>query len=206
MHQFFTYGVGNEPIRQTALGQIPVDWTVMRLRELAEVRSGFTPLPSELKREGKQIPWVRASDLYQEYITKSARTIPESVTEPKNIRHAIRPINTVLLAVYGGPSTVGKTGLLKVEAATNQSVCCVFPDPEFLDPYYLLCYFTYIRSSWLRYAIGSRLNITMNIVKERLIPLPSIQVQQEIGNRLQPINAIIHDLEQEIATTQGGEI
>jgi type I restriction enzyme M protein len=195
-------------------GLFALDVENVRLGEYAAIGSGFTP-----EREGREhaekeraekkqakpeekeeeyAPWVKAGDLELEYVLEVGESLPKKFTEPDS-RRAIRPVGALLLALYGGTSTVGKTAVLAIPAVINQAVCCIQPREDMLNRDYLFCYLTYIRKRWGRYLRGSRQNINLLIVKKRLIPLPSIEQQQEIAAKLQPSNERIRVLKQEIA-------
>ena len=112
---------------------------------------------------------------------------------------AIQPVNTLLLALYGGASTIGKAAILGIRAATNHSVCCITPFNGAFDSEYLFCYLTYIRKSWMRYAQGSSQNIYLQVVKNRSIPRPDPKQQEKIVDELRPHNKRIRELKREIA-------
>jgi type I restriction enzyme, S subunit len=87
-----------------------------------------------------------------------------------------------MIAMYGGAGTIGKSGILGVEAATNQAVCCIEPNYEIFSPRYLLNYFIYFRPHWMRFAIGTRKdpNISKTTIINTQIPLPTPEEQNEI--------------------------
>jgi type I restriction enzyme S subunit len=160
----------------------------------------LTPKKAELKHDGQRVPWVKAGDLEQEFVLEVKGSIPEIITtnDPHSCR-AIRPVNTILLALYGGASTVGKTAILGIPAATNQSVCCISPFEDAFDSYYLFCYLTYMRKSWMSDTQGSRQNIYLQTVRSQSIPRPNLEQQREIAAELRPHNDKICELKRELA-------
>jgi len=89
----------------------------MCLSEFCRVGSGGTPSRSNLTRyyEGGNIPWVKSGELRESVITKTEEHITEAALKETNAR--IVPAGALLLAMYG--ATVGRLGILGVDAATN---------------------------------------------------------------------------------------
>ena len=88
------------------------------------------------------------------------------------------PVNTVLLAMYG--ATIGKVGILGVEAATNQACACGICS-EWVDYRFLFYYLQSQKSSFIRSGKGgAQPNISQTIIKQYDFPLPSLPEQQEI--------------------------
>ena len=96
------------------------EWVNSALGEVAEIKSGSTPLRSNpMFYENGNIPWVKTTDLNNSFIT---------YTEEKITTHAkarVNPPNSVLVAMYGGFNQIGRTGLLALPAATNQALSCL---------------------------------------------------------------------------------
>lgn len=199
MQHLFAHGTRDEPRKQTDIGEMPQSWSIVRMSELGHIQSGGTPLRNRLDYFGNEISWVKTLDL-NEGLVKSTE---ESITNMgfQSIRGKLRPVNTVMVAMYGGAGTVGKTGILGVPATTNQAVCCIEPNPEKYDPYYLLHYLVLIRPLWMRLAIGTRKdpNISKGIIEQMQIPFPDLKQQHEIGEVLNSCDAKIASLRREVS-------
>lgn len=102
-------------------------WEIVRLGELAEIQSGGTPSRSSPEYYGGTIPWVKTLDLNE----REVRATEECITQAgfDSIRGRVPPSGTVMVAMYGGAGTVGKSGILGIAAVTNQAVCCIEPNP-----------------------------------------------------------------------------
>ena len=98
---------------------IPDSWEWVRLGELGEWCSGATPSRQHPEYFGGKIPWLKTGDLNDGYI----KEVPEYITDDgfKNSSTKINPIGSVLIAMYG--ATIGKLGILKIPATTNQACC-----------------------------------------------------------------------------------
>ncbi|HOM68046.1 MAG TPA: restriction endonuclease subunit S, partial [Brevefilum fermentans] len=169
---------------------IPIDpdWPLVKLGEVCETTSGGTPLRSITEYyEGGTIPWLRSGEVNRGYIEESELFITEMGLNNSSAK--IFPINTVLVAMYG--ATAGQVGLLKFESSTNQAICGILPNdqyiPEFLY-YFLLSkteYFVEISGG------GAQPNISQRIIKELLIPKPNISDQEKIVEALESERSVI---------------
>jgi len=93
------------------------------------------------------------------------------------------PRGTLLIALYG--ATIGKLAVLDIDAATNQAVCAIKPhDPEAV-PYLRLV----LRSKRAELIAagqgGAQPNISQGILRRLSIPLPPLDEQRQIVERLE---------------------
>ncbi|MDP1774468.1 MAG: restriction endonuclease subunit S [Methylobacter sp.] len=150
---------------------LPVGWTLTTLGQVCKTTSGGTPSRKFKEYFQGDIPWVKSGELpdnvistVEEYITKEALT---------NSSAKLFPEDTLLIALYG--ATVGKLGILKKTAATNQAVCAIFPKVD-LCTKYLFWYLRFIRSYLISQAVGgAQPNINQSILQNlpiHLAPLP----------------------------------
>ncbi|MFZ3150889.1 MAG: N-6 DNA methylase [Anaerolineaceae bacterium] len=170
---------------------IPIDssWPMVRLGDVCETTSGGTPLKSMTRYyEGGMIPWLRSGEVRQGYITKSKAFI--TAEGLKNSSAKIIPVNSVLIAMYG--ATAGQVGILKFESATNQAICAILPNLNFIPEF--LYYFLISKTRYLVSVSngGAQPNISQKIIKELLIPMPEISVQQSIATNLQNVQELIN--------------
>jgi type I restriction enzyme, S subunit len=199
MAHLFTHGTRGESTKQTPIGEMPVSWEVRTFGELTDIQAGGTP--SRLKPDyyGGTIQWVKTLDLNDSVVVDTEEKITEAGLQ--SIRGDVRAPQTVMVAMYGGAGTVGKAGILGVFAATNQAVCCLMPNPDTFDSYWLLCYLLHIRPDWMRRAIGTRKdpNIGKGIIETHPVPLPPLDEQHAIADILRACDAKIAALERESA-------
>ncbi len=172
---------------KTIIDQISIYKHIL-IGEVFETSSGGTPLKKEESFfKNGTIPWIKSGEVSQGFIYRSE----ENITELGLINSSAKifPHNTVLVAMYG--ATVGQVGILKINAATNQAVCGIFPNdlmiPEFL--FYLL-------KSKRNYLIslsngGAQPNISQAIIRKLKIPLPPMEVQREIVEEIEGYQKII---------------
>ncbi len=83
------------------------------------------------------------------------------------------------MALYG--ATVGKLGVLGMDAATNQAVCAIFPDQS-CNRDYLFFFLLKERDALLQTSFGgAQPNINQEIVRQVLIPLAPLGEQKRIA-------------------------
>ena len=174
------------------------EWVEKKLGEVASIKSGSTPLRSNrLYFDEGDIPWVKTTDLNNSNIFDTE----EKITHHANAR--INPVDTVLVAMYGGFNQIGRTGYLKVPAATNQALSAISPSNDYLQPAYLHIWLNAKVNLWKRIASSSRKdpNITGSDVAAFPVAMPSIIEQSKIASflslideRISTQNKIIEEL------------
>lgn len=156
----------------------------VKLSELCSMQSGGTPSRGKTEYYGGTIPWSKISDLEKSNDGNIYKT-EEHITDEglKSINNRLFKEGTLLLAMYG---SVGKTAIAKIDLSTNQAILGInIKDENKLDIKYLRFWFTTIKEKLLNRAVGGTLqNISMGIVKDLEIPLPSLSTQQKIAEIL----------------------
>lgn len=163
-------------------------WDIVRLGDVCDTTSGGTPLKSnEEFYVPAEIPWINSGEVRNGEIFKASKYISKLGLEKSSAK--LIPANSVLVAMYG--ATAGQVGLLRFEATTNQAVCSILPsdkyNPKFL--YYILSSKT---ESLIQMSVGgAQPNISQGIIKNIQIPLPPLEVQEEIVKELDGYQAVI---------------
>lgn len=152
-------------------------WPMVRLGEICQTTSGGTPLKTKKEYyEDGNIPWLRSGEVAQGLIKGSELFITKKGLKKSFAK--IFPINTVLVAMYG--ATAGQVGLLKFKSSTNQAICGILPNKNFI-PEFLFMILKNMKSKIIRLAGGgAQPNISQKINKNLFIPLPPLEVQKEI--------------------------
>lgn len=164
------------------------EWKSSSLGDIASIRSGATPLRSNPEfHNGGNISWVKTTDLNNSFIFKTEECIT-SKSKPR-----INPEDSVLVAMYGGFNQIGRTGYLKMPAATNQAISVLNTDRKNVLPIYLLMWLNAKVDNWKRIASSSRKdpNITGSDVAIFPILYPRIKEQQKIADCLSSIDELI---------------
>ena len=167
--------------------EIPPSWAWVRLGNIGEWRSGATPNRQNVKYYQGSIPWLKTGDLNDAYITHVEETITELAT--KNTSAKIRPIGSVLMAMYG--ATIGKLGILSIPCATNQACCACIPFSGVSNKF-LFFYLLSQRKNFIdQGAGGAQPNISREKIIANLIPLPPLKEQQRIVKKIEQLFKIL---------------
>ena len=161
----------------TAAPVCPGDATkFFRLGDIARTASGGTPRRDRPDFYGGSIPWVKSGELRDGIVLATEEAITEAAIEGSSAK--VFPKGTVCVALYG--ATVGRVGVLGLDAATNQAVCGIFPSDRLRAEY--LRYFLFASRRLLVESSkgGAQPNVSQQIVRELRIPLPSTARQREI--------------------------
>lgn len=158
--------------------KIPSNWCWIRLENIAEWGSGGTPSRKRKEYYNGNIPWIKTGELNNGYIFNSEEKITELGL--KNSSAKLYPINTVIIAMYG--ATIGKVGILSIEATTNQACACAIVYKNILFKY-VFHYLIYQKEAFINKSKGgAQPNLSQEIIKKHEIPLPPIKEQQRIVN------------------------
>jgi len=174
------------------------EWSEKKLGDIAETTSGGTPDRKNQAFFGGSIPWVKSGELEDTFINDTK----EKIT-PEGLKHSaakLFPSGTLLMAMYG--ATVGKTALLKIEAATNQAVCAIFPRAGEAGTDFLRYALVYQRPEILKLRYGgAQPNISQQVVRNLVVPLPPLPEQRKIAAVLGLVQRAIEEQERLITLT-----
>lgn len=152
-------------------------WKYDRLGSLCKTGSGGTPLKSkkEYYKNGT-IPWLRSGEVNNRNIVGCDINITE--VGLNNSSAKLFPSRTVLIAMYG--ATAGQVGILNFACSTNQAVCGILPNENFV-PEFLYYFFLDFKNELISQAVGNaQPNISQAKIKDTLIPIISIEKQKQI--------------------------
>ena len=178
---------------------IKPDWEMIELGKICNIKSGSTPSRRNNKYFENGIhSWVKTLDLNNSYITETDEKITAEAI--KNSSCEILPVGTVLIAMYGGFNQIGRTGVLKIEAATNQAIAAILPNDKIL-PEFLNYIFIVMRDEWKKIANSTRKdpNITQQDVKNFKIPLPILEIQNTLVEQIEKERAAVESCKTIIA-------
>lgn len=165
------------------IGDIPDTWSLRKIKKIASTGSGGTPKSDIREYYDGGINWVCSLDLHEQSVSETKNTLSELGL--KNCASEIRPIGTVVMAMYGGSGTIGNSGILRTPCATNQAICCIMFGDKII-PDYGFYYIRAIRPYWMIYAVGTRKdpNISQAVVSEMPMVVPSLEEQKCIVRHL----------------------
>ena len=140
---------------------IPESWCWCRLGEIGDWKAGSTPSRSNPELYNGNIPWLKTGDLTDGDINEIPECISEKALESCSMR--LNPIGSVLIAMYG--ATIGKLGILKIEATTNQACCACVPYNGIYNKYL----FYYLMSQKKDFTEKAEGGAQPNISREKLV-------------------------------------
>ena len=153
------------------------DWIYKPIGEVCKTGAGGTPLKSNKDfYEGGTVPWLLSGEVSKKDITEATNFITEKGLNGSSAK--VFPKNTVLVAMYG--ATAGQTGILRIEAATNQAVCGIYPNDKFIPEF---LYYTILAKNdeLISQAAGNaQPNISQVKIKNTLVPVLPLGEQQRI--------------------------
>lgn len=163
--------------------EIPKSWEWVRVGNVGSWSSGATPSRQHPEYYDGNIPWLKTGDLNDGDITDIPENVGEIALKKTSLR--VNPIGSVLMAMYG--ATIGKLGILRIEATTNQACCACIPYAGVLNKY-LFYYLMSQRKYYIKMgAGGAQPNISKEKIIISLIPLPPLEEQHRIVAKIEEI-------------------
>ena len=157
--------------------ELPRGWVWTTIGVVAETTSGGTPSRKHPEYYGGTIAWVKSGELKDSVITSVEEFITEEGLTSSNAK--VFQQGTALVAMYG--ATVGRTGILGVDATTNQAVCAIFPLKNAFTSKYLTYWLQFQRQALVDQSVGgAQPNINQEIVRAFPLPLAPFSEQHRI--------------------------
>lgn len=147
------------------------------LGEVCEnICSGGTPLTSNKSYYNGSIPWLRTQEVDWRDVYDTEIMISEEAVNNSSAK--LIPANCVIVAMYG--ATAAKVCINKIPLTTNQACCNLEINAS--QAYYKYVYYWLCNSYEKLKAMGegSQHNINSQKIKNFLIPIPPLEVQEEI--------------------------
>lgn len=183
-----------EITNEEKLFDIPKDWEWVKMGEIGIWRAGSTPSRANTCYYNGNIPWIKTGELNDGYIYDSEEKITETALSESSLK--LNPIGSVLIAMYG--ATIGKVGILQVEAATNQACCsCI----TYVGVYnrYLFFVLLSMRKYFKRQSFGgAQPNISKQKIINTAMPLPPLEEQKRIVEKIEKIMSYLDKIEENI--------
>lgn len=177
--------------------KVPDNWCWTRVSFIANWASGGTPSRKNKEFYLGNIPWLKTGELNNNFIFDSEEHITEEALQKSSAK--IFPVNSVLIAMYG--ATIGKVGILGVEAATNQACACAQCN-ETTNFKYLFYYLISQKDVFISKGQGgAQPNISQEIIKPHVFPLPPLAEQQRIVERIETLFAKLDEAKEKLQNT-----
>ena len=175
--------------------EIPAGWEWCRLGEMGTWQAGCTPDTTRKDfYENGTIPWINSADLTDGYIDTITHYVTEKAFAEKKMR--LNKAGAVCVAMYG--ATIGKTGILTVDATTNQAVC-VCNLLSSMDSKYLFYFLQSYKPIFVMKGFGgAQPNISKEKIENTPFPLPPLAEQKRIVEKIEQIFTALNRIENAI--------
>ena len=176
--------------KMTDVGEIPEDWEVKSIGEIAKTTSGGTPSREDDSLYIGKNRWFTTSELNDGYIYDSIEHISDEAIKITTAR--IVPANSILMAMYG--ATIGKLAIITKESSTNQACCAIMVNSDIVMKY-VFYNLLFLRQNIIELGVGAgQPNISQSIVRSIHISIPSKKEQQAIADALTKVDNLIMSL------------
>ena len=151
-----------------------------RIGDFAMCFPGATPKTTHPEYwENGTIPWMSSGEVNQEEVTFTEKKITQKGYDETSTKMV--PVGTVVIALAGQGKTRGKVAITRIPLCTNQSLCAIVVDETVISKYL----FHYLRSQYARIreissGDGTRGGLNLKMIKAYVVPVPPIEVQEEI--------------------------
>lgn len=181
------------PINIDELPEIPDEWRYLPIGAVFQVETGTTPSKNEsgfyVPKGG--LPFFKPTDLEAGVEVSDAR---EYLSQAGARKARPLPEGTVCVTSIG--ATIGKTGLLAVEGATNQQINAILP-ANGMEPRFV--YYSCISPFFQRSIVVNSSETTMPIInkgrfEELHLPIPPVEEQTEIVRRIDALMSLADSL------------
>jgi type I restriction enzyme S subunit len=187
----------NAPMKDSGvewLGDVPEHWDLKKIfHSFASIGSGTTPKSDEEKWYSDDgVPWVTTGELRENTIFNTTK----HVTHAAVLSHSalkLHPAGSLVMAMYG--ATIGRLGILGVDAVTNQA-CCVLSGGKNLDIKYVYYWLHVFKETIISlYSTGGgQPNINQENVTSLRVSAPDVPEQTTIARFLDQQTAKIDEL------------
>ena len=163
--------------------RVPENWYWTKMNIPAQWGSGGTPSRKNPEYYNGSIPWIKTGELNDTFIFDTEEHITEDAVTHSSAKRF--PVNTVVIAMYG--ATIGKVGIMGVEATTNQACACGVCSTALYFKY-LFYYACSQKDSFIKKGKGgAQPNISQDIIKSHIIPLAPLAEQHRIVSRIESL-------------------
>ena len=178
--------------------QLPANWCWTQVKYVADVVTGGTPSKKHPEYYGESFPFYKPADLdagrnvfeASEYLSDAG----------KQMSRIIPPKSTAVCCI----GSIGKSGFLTRECATNQQINVAIPKCNPLFLYYYFQTDTFINELWSK-ASSTTISIVNKTKMEKcFFPLPPIPEQHRIVARIESLFAKLEEAKEKIKNVLEG--
>jgi type I restriction enzyme S subunit len=178
--------------------ELPEGWVWCRLQDLVNVGTGSTPAKSNSNYYNGTIPWYTSSATNDLFAKEATKLITEKALQETNCK--IFPKGTLIIAMYGQGKTRGQISELIIPGATNQAIAAmVFYENSVELKDYIKYFFRKIYEEIRLLAEGgAQPNLNVGKIKNTILPLPPLEEQKAIVEKVNALMDLCDALEQQV--------
>jgi type I restriction enzyme S subunit len=168
--------------------ELPQGWVWCRLGEICEIIMGQSPDGNSVNNLGKGIEFHQGKIFFTEKIIAKSNQTTDQITK-------IASKDSVLLCVR---APVGKVNITDRNICIGRGLCALKANP-FMEFLFLFYSILTLENTFVNKAKGSIFTaISLDIVKNEIIPLPPLPEQQAIVDKLETLLEKCNQLKEEI--------
>jgi len=163
----------------------------MRMEKICKkICSGGTPSTSVKSYYQGNIPWLRTQEVDWKDVDGTEIHISEDAVANSSAK--MIPANCVIIAMYG--ATAAKCCINKIPLTTNQACCNLEIDPGIANYRFVYQWVCNNYKTLKDMGEGSQSNLNASKIKNFLIPVPPIELQEKIVAVLDRFETLVNDL------------
>jgi type I restriction enzyme, S subunit len=192
MQKLLTCGIGHKKFKKTEIGEIPAEWKMARMDEVAKIERGkfqFRPR-NEPRFYGGKYPFVQTGDVTNSH--GRIREYSQTLNEEGLAISKLFPKGTVLITIA---ANIGDTAVAEFDLAFPDSLIGIITN-EALDNHFLEYYLRTRKQHLNRLSTQSaQKNINLETLKPYPVPIPSRNEQNKIVKILSKLDSAEEDEE-----------
>lgn len=181
------------------IGEVPVHWRSCALGYSAKIATGGTPSRGTPKYWDGAIPWLKTGEVKYNLVTSAEESISDVALA--NSAAFLAREGTVLMAMYGMGVTRGRVAVLGIPAAFNQACAGIACGPRLYNWfafYALWAAYRYVRDLASE---TSQANLSLDIISKLKIPVPPMEEQLRVVEKLKDQLDKLDGLEKSVASS-----
>ena len=170
--------------------ELPRSWVWATLGDIGWTQTGSTPPKNDPSMFGSEIPFIKPADIYKTHVNYSNEGLS---IEGAKTSSRIAKAGSLLMVCIG---TIGKCNLIERDCSFNQQINSL--TPCLMNPGYLLLalrsnYFQ--KSAWAKSSSTTIPILNKGKWEKILIPIPPLDEQQRIADRVDELMSLFDRLE-----------
>ncbi len=176
--------------------EIPQGWIWVYLNNIAWVGTGATPSRTNPSYwNPKEISWLSSGETANDFVNETAEKVSALALKETNL--TIYPEGSLIVAMYGQGKTRGQITELNIPVTTNQACAGIIPIlKEVENRKYIKLFFQKIYDEIRELAEGgAQPNLNLNKIQMTKLPLPPLNEQKRIVEKVNQLFSIIEQLQ-----------